>query len=373
MSKATEKLKPIPADRTVTFYSPVEGEEVMVRTGIQENPLSYIHSLLYSGMSKFAFSGKQEREDMVSKISKKLFRAPDEKTWFNTVPSARDAIVKNFQYHITFFYNTIDSDRSSDKSKKMKEFFRSVVKDTTMLEFYKVICELIPYDSLGNIYKSFAEEIGGIDFSDWKDVAYKFFNNVLKKDQDFAEVSEERKKYVKKLVKHLVTKALNNSKSIAHQLYTDSLKENLKPSEKNFGHIADLLERDIYVIDHSTRMLCEFSPKHPKRRTSILAMSFNRGEHFEPVGILLPGNRVQRELGVDEEIVDKFYLMTTDPYQARENYPELRLDRFGNSPVKRSPAKSPEGSVVSSINSEEWSEDESDIVGTGSETEEEDF
>ena len=83
-------------------------------------------------------------------------------------------------------------------------------------------------------------------------------------------------------------------------------------------------------------------------------------EHYEIVGKLLPGNRVQREFSYDDTIIKKMYEFLCNPEKISESYPELS-EYISDKKVK---SRSRSRSRSRSKSPEDYDDDEELEVGT---------
>ena len=54
MSTQFSKLKILPVDKTVVFWSPIEGDDVLIRTGTIPDGSCFFHSLLHAYSKEYA-------------------------------------------------------------------------------------------------------------------------------------------------------------------------------------------------------------------------------------------------------------------------------------------------------------------------------
>ena len=116
----------------------------------------------------------------------------------------------------------------------------------------------------------------------------------------------------------------------------------------------------MYFLDGTSRLPYNTCPTtaNIKSRKSMVVLWVG-GNHYEIVGRLLPGNRIQREFPADDELINRIRTFLTDPGKIKELYPDLEqyLPRgyHTESPKRRSARMS-----GSSKEAEEDSDDDSD-------------
>ena len=62
MAVVSNNLKILSPNKTVVFYSPIEGDDILVRTGILEDECNFLHCILYSYSSDYINMEEKERK-----------------------------------------------------------------------------------------------------------------------------------------------------------------------------------------------------------------------------------------------------------------------------------------------------------------------
>lgn len=105
---------------------------------------------------------------------------------------------------------------------------------------------------------------------------------------------------------------VNNLKNISDQVDTYTI-----------GLISDRFNRDVYFIDANTRMPYQTSDTNNiKNRKSLIVIWIDQN-HYEIVGKLLTGNRIQREFEPDDPLIKKINMILFQPQYIKKTYPEL--------------------------------------------------
>lgn len=73
------RLSILPVNKTVVFYSPIEGRDVLVRTGTIGEGSCLFHSILHSYSKEYILLDKKGRIKLVSKLRKNLSEKLDKK------------------------------------------------------------------------------------------------------------------------------------------------------------------------------------------------------------------------------------------------------------------------------------------------------
>lgn len=293
-------LTPINVNKTVVFYSPFESEEdVLVRTGVIESDNPLLHAVLHAYSKTYAKADKTKR----LKIVKKLMKETTEKNPLDNIKEFYDYI-KNLQGE-----NGIAKD---------------IIKKEADIEIYKIISELIPIKDI--------DEIIFRNLKKKPDIALVYSNEI------FSQLGIDTKK-----------------KNYCTEKFVDLIEASFNNKKEKRDIFEDKIGKDIFIFDSTSRIPIE--AKNLKGRKSILVMKFNNG-HYEIIGKLLPGNKIQRVFSIDDSIIKKVRMYISDREAFDKHYPEISdtLEDYCNSgidspstssdteedqPVKREPTSIP--------------------------------
>jgi hypothetical protein len=270
-------LTPISVNKTVVFYSPFESDEdVLVRTGVIESEDALLHAVLHAYSKTYAKADKSKR----LKIVKKLMKETKEK---NPLDNIRE------------FYDYIKNQKGDNTIAK------DIIKKEADIEIYKIISELIPI----------------------KDIDEVIFKN-LKKNPDIALV------YANEIFSQLGIDT--KKKNYCTEKFVDLIESSFKNKKQKGDILEDKVGKDIFIFDSTARIPIE--AKNLKGRKSILVMKFDNG-HYEVIGKLLPGNKIQRVFSIDDSIIKKVRMYTSDRESFDKNYPEISdtLEDYCNSGI----------------------------------------
>lgn len=148
MTETLSKLKILPQSKTVVFYSQVEGEDVLVRTGVIDSDDSLLHCLVHSISKEYVSMNEEEKNDVVYKLKKSIFSNNYTETQYND-------LILEFEKKIIFilenFYKFINSENDA-KGTTTKKVIKNVIgSDKSKFEYFNVIIQLISLESFKNI------------------------------------------------------------------------------------------------------------------------------------------------------------------------------------------------------------------------------
>uniref|UniRef100_A0A6C0EM20 OTU domain-containing protein n=1 Tax=viral metagenome TaxID=1070528 RepID=A0A6C0EM20_9ZZZZ len=368
------KLSILPPNKTVVFYSPIEGRDILVRTGTIGEGSCFFHALLHSHSREYVRLDKKGRMKLVAKLRSSLADKLDRKRWeeISSGLVAKIPFQENINEILHDFYRHIEKERSG-KSKMGRNLIRSIIHNDNDKQAYQIICELITMEDfekelLPKIHDKCAEnkitECKETIVKDVCDYGQKVFDKIGKT------VDENRKNFCVKKIETMIRKTVNEADNAAFKDYLSNLKDaSVSVDTYTIGLISERFNRDIYFIDARTRMPYRVGgDENIKSRKSIIVMWVG-GVHYEIVGRLLGKDRIQREFHDDDPLIKRINTYLFHPDLVAEQYPALipylpknHRDRLGFTSDSRS-----EGDYESSSEEEESDEsDESDEERTRS-------
>lgn len=284
-------LSQLPENKTSVFYSPLEGRDVLVRTGMPDHGNSFVRSFLHAYSKDFSEKSSKEKDAILAKIMKKLT-----KNFGREDQSSRAILRDKFMSILRTFYSEILGDRQDG------EISRKLVRNDKDLSAYSIVCEALPLEQV---------EEGVI-----KDVFDGTENGTFLRDRLISRVGD----FIEDSLKGMGGDKVEDQKiKFCVERYTDAVKESFKVAEKYiskkskgqaFGESTDarLVEavskefgRDIYLLDSKTRRVFSMGVE-PQGRKSIVILWLG-GIRYEVVGKLLEKNRIQRQFDADDPFI----------------------------------------------------------------------
>ena len=346
-----KELKEIACNKCVVFYSPVEGEDVCVRTGTISDSQKFLHSIFHAYSSEYVGLGEIKRAKFVQKFKKNILKQIDTNAWENsndciiTIKNTINEIFKSFYEYI--INKNLDLEKSHLKI--LNDILHSPNNSTKKI---KIIMKIISYnDMCYEIIEKAYEKIYDNDLDLFcKEVYNNILNCVTKSHLLKKSNIEKKRKFVfevQTLFKHIFDIAF----TISFEKYMNNLNDNDIENNKNYlDVISSNIKRNIYFINCKTRLPYKVLKREQMNyNKSIIVLSLENG--YESTGILLQGNKIKREFTSEDKIIKTIDNFVYEPESIKKNYPELLqfLDKkyrrnISFSPsYKRSPEKSPEG------------------------------
>jgi hypothetical protein len=311
-------LKTLPVNKTVVLFSPVEGDDVLTRTGVSNNSSLY-HSILYATSSEYVRMDEKGRDHFVKKLKLSLKDCLSIEDWSAIKGSTRQFLTK-LHFILLNFYRFVQEDPKA-KGKSTRKVVKQLVSGKAdKMEYYNLLSQLIPFtffetkilkDSLRS--KQSLEEIK----KDILKTCTKYYNSI----DEIKYLEEDKAEFFLKLLLDMLNTIFKEAEYSAHKLFVTTLAESTKVSFLLIHLLSQKLQRDIYIIDSSSRMPIN-DPELIQKRRSIVLLSHDHN-YFEVVGKLHTGNKVQRDFSPEEMFISKFYTFVCEPRKIESLYPEL--------------------------------------------------
>jgi len=305
------KLAPLPPNKTVVFYSPIEGDDVLVRTGIK---VDFLHILLSTNPQYLKLDSKK-CEKIIRKFDTKIQEKLSNDTWDD---ASRTIAFK------TLFYEKID-ETFNDFYRKPDSIEEKFHMNSTSKEITSVMRDLIPVDVYNNILSQNEDHMGESSISDSKEILIDQYMNKIDEIMmtSLASLDNAKKKACLDTMETLFENILNICEKAVHKKFLKKSKHSseLEVTPKSVEVISDCLKRNIYFLDSSSRMPYMFGNKQ-KDRKSVILISLN-DTRYEVVGRLLPDQVVQREFKDGDVLIKKINFILFEPEKIKNMYPEL--------------------------------------------------
>ena len=316
----------LPPNKTVVFRTPIEGEDVIVRTGCSSELSSFFQCVLHS----YSNSMKEKtRMKHLRIFQERLEGKKDRESWekmddgFIAKTAFKEKIIDIMLNCYRFFKNDPKA-RGNATHRVIKNL---VGEDEKLFESYKIITEIIP------LTKGFEEKIiskaydksKGQKIFMLKQAIIKNADSYVKKTKEVVYLSKNKSKYVRELVNKFVTEVLKEAEEEAFKSFVDSF-ENLESDTDadTICNISNQFNCDIYMISAKTRMpyLSPQTLDNLKGRKSIMVLCINK-DQYEILGKLLPGNSIQREFEKSDPIISKIHTFLVNPEKVSKEFNDL--------------------------------------------------
>lgn len=329
MAKQVNKLKMIAPNKTVVFWSPVEGDDVLVRTGTIGEGSCFFHSLLYGFSKEYVSMDDDGRKKFVRRLRASMAGKVNKQSWEEIGGGliAKIPFQENVNYILlnVYLFLTNNTNSKGRSTKKVMKKLLQTNEDNT--EVYTLLTELIPLEKGFEqiILPEAYSQTEKLNINACKNAIIKRSIKFLYKKSEIKLLDEKKAKYIENCLHKLLKEILDEAEESAFQNYVKGL-ENVSEEVDTYtiGLISDRFNRDIYIIDGKTRLpYNNSSTSHTLKGRKSLIVLWIGDNHYEIVGRLLPGNRIQREFSHTDPIIHKLYTFLVKPNEIPEKYPEL--------------------------------------------------
>lgn len=364
MNKQHAELNILPVNKTVVFYSPIEGNDVLVRTGTVGDGSCFFHCVLHAFSKEYPILDAKGRAKLVKKLHSSLSSKLDRQRW----DEISDGLVAKipFQEHLkdalTDFYNHVSKGKVG-KTSIGRNLIREIYNDKNKGVF-EIIQEILPLTHLETTllpkcYDSCADE----KLEKCKrEITKQSVEHIEKELKKFGSgIGDDKRKYCIDKGKTLFLTAVNEAEEYAYRDYTKNLDDNTVLVDPfSIELVSNRFNRDLYFIDSKTRMPYKLGSEKNIRKRKSMILIFLNSDHYEVVGRLLPGNKIQREFEPDDPIIRRIYTFLYNSEKISSRYPELtpylRNKKSSSSEREYSRSKSTEEDSESNSSDDESSQ-----------------
>jgi hypothetical protein len=347
-SQQLSKLSVLPLNKTVVFYSPVEGRDVLVRTGTLSEGNSFVHAIFHAYSKDYAQMEKKGRTKLVSKFYSKISDKFISKRWedASTGVVAQVPFQENISSLLADFYRSLENKEC--KTKEAKKMCKNLLTDKKDTEAYQILCEIVPLEDIEKkVLPPAYEKCGEQPISKCREIVREELRTLLDNalNKLGKALDKTKGKFLTDKMVALCDAVTENAEQMAYKIFSKGLKDvTISVDPFTIGILAEKFNRDIYFIDSRTRMRVG-------------------GFHYEIIGKLLPGNRIQRQFEQDDPLIKRINTFLYRPEVLSEQYPNLvpyltkeerakiGLDRSKSESPSKSSAKSHSKSPESSKSS----------------------
>jgi hypothetical protein len=333
------ELKILPVNKTVVFNSPIEGDDVLVRTGIITEGHSYFHAILHGYSKDYVYMNKKDRINFVRKLRASMVGRIDKESW----EEMGGGIIAKVPFQemlskVLFNFEKFLNDKEQKiKGRATRKTVKILITNDEELEVYKIIISLVPISKiidtiLSKAYNKGEDKLIKDNINLIIEEGQNYFNNL----EEIKLINKEKREYLRNVFSIFL-------KVICNEAYKETFKEYVKGLENtkedidtySIDFISERFDRNIYFMNDSNRLPTNnlFVENTIKNRKSIILICVSK-KHYEVVGRLLPGNKIQREFDYDDPLIKKINMFLQNPEKIRYEYPDLQ-EHLSTSPLRK--------------------------------------
>lgn len=335
MKKSQHKINTIsilPMNQTVVFYSPIEGKNILVRTGTIANNDSFYHSLLHGYSKEYIAMNRENREKFIETLKVSLSNKMTKGRWVELSNSltAKLSFQENIVSILSDFYKFL---KYQNKTKQVCQVIKKCIrknKEDKDKKMFLLISEAVPLEYFEKyILSSAFDKCANLLISKCKDIiihkSIKYFSNILRKMQKTHNLSLKQTKYYILHFTNLINSVVDQAEELSYDEYIKNISNTpVTVDEYTTKIISQRFKRNIYFINSKSRIPYKISEKSvcDTKQKSIILLWIG-GNHYEIIGKLLPGNKVCREFDFNEPLIQTIHTFLENPNKIPKQYPNL--------------------------------------------------
>lgn len=303
MAIVTNSLKVLPSDKTVVFYSPIEGDDIMVRTGMIEDKCNFLHAILYSYSSDYTNMEDKEKKRFVKRLRASMAGVIDKNNWRKNPLLCHSLFCNILNGVLEDVYNYIENSSDEFNYPKEVEALSKLVLTKDRIKVYSLISKFIPLKVLLNITENIEENSRDLAIKPLKKVILDNISDLLLSHSTVSKAKKEKKEYLNKKLKVLYQTIFKIVEEVAFNKYIKELeKQSEIVDEFCMDYATEKFDRNIYFINKDRLPDTTFQKYNKYNRKCIVVLRLDEN-HYEILGKLLPDNYVQREFDFDDPII----------------------------------------------------------------------
>lgn len=319
MDKNINDLEISEIGKSVVFYSPLEGENILVRTGISKDK-NFISAVLYASSKNYADLNHIQRHNITQKLNDEIFAKICKTNWNeNQNDLTNKFFIKEKLVDVTMkIYACIFGKKKSEVINVL------LLNNENNIEMYKIIAEIFPEKIfIKSIVSSFDsdEDINVIKKQTISKMKSQF-NNLLVEYEDV--LPKDKKIFCVSKFEDLIKNTIKISEELAYKNYVKNLqKTDIFPTPESVDLISNKINKNIYFLNGKDRLPCKIFDKDNSEGKNTIVLIKIKDDHYEVVGKLLKGNKIQRIFDSKEDFYQKIYSLLYDHSYVKHNFPHL--------------------------------------------------
>jgi len=323
----------LPENQTVVFYTPLKGNDVLVRTGTIGEGSCLFHSVLLAHSSEYQALSHDRRREFVQKLRSSMSRGVSKGDWERLGDGmvSRVPFQEKMREMMGEIYTTVPfgGDGLSSLGHSARKVLSEILVDSRARKICRLISDLVPYEEgfeqtiFPNTAKGCENDTG---VGRWGKIMKQETFKYMATRPELQGVPDDKLVSLKNGVFVLVNTMVKEAEHSVYKKYKSTLKDTAEDVDQQLIQlVSERFDRDIYFVDGNTRMPYknDFScTDNIKGRRAIIILWVD-SVHFEVIGRLLPGNRVQRDFGPDDPLIKKLRTFLCEPGKVASKYPEL--------------------------------------------------
>lgn len=268
----------------------LDSDATFIRSGTIANGSCFFSAVLQAYSHQFTRLQVAEQKEYIDKLRKKLAAELSLESWMSLSCGVISSILiqKELNSNICkYFEDTYDFKDVSEVDLQYLQVLKDVI---TQQQFESLLLPEIYSEGDPLKYKTRS-----------RGVCTKY----LLESKDIEHLDTPRKTKLTQILVELLENLIDASIDNSYETYKDELTDSGASVDVYLiTYLMNVFDRDIYFINSKNREPYVFGDNPYKDRKSIILLWFEAG-HYEVIGRLLEGNRIQREFEPDDPLIAK--------------------------------------------------------------------
>ena len=253
MKKASD-LKILPVNKTVVFTSPLEGDDVLVRTGTIKEGSCFFHAILHAYSKEYTFMSKSDRMKYIRRIRASMSGKIDKETWEEMAGGVIAKVPFLEMVHKILLNFDLFLSESNDKirGRATRKTIKLLVTNDSELEVYKIISSLVPVTKhwLIKYYLIYIKNQTLLKIKDTINLMIEDSSSYFTDLEEIKAVDNNKKEYLLNIFKIYLKVVCNEAYKETYKNYIKGV-ENTKEDIDSYSiqFISERFDRDLYFIN----------------------------------------------------------------------------------------------------------------------------
>jgi hypothetical protein len=345
----SKHLNELPSNKTVVFYSPIEGPDVLVRFGTPNNNLSLFHAILNGCSKEYAKLDSEGKMKLSEKYSKDINDLLYKKQWEEEVSKNKESFQNNINDILCDFYKYVTKDEKC-RHNSTKDIIDNIGKN---IESYKIISELVKLENFENdILPAAYEKCKSKSLEMCKKIIIEETNTFCQQifDSMGDSLDEPRKKFCMDKISNLISQIIEQSDKKSYKKYLRSFRDrSLLMDSYTADILCETFNCNIYFLNYKNRMPHKIQDTQGTKENSIVLLQFEN--HYETVGKLLENKKIQRKFNNEDSLISIITTFLYKPRNIAKKYPHLIKSSYNSNSSSNDSEEEPDDKMKSSRSS----------------------
>ena len=300
-------MKLLEVGQSSPFTSRIEGKDVLLRIGVEQNENSFINACLCAYEPQFEKMSDAIKTKLIERVKASVIPVIHRRKWEQVYSETRykvafkETLLKEFET----FYNSYKNDIKLSKND---------------IEYFDVILQIIKLSDIKTFVASLENNDNSLPIY-IKASRIKFINHCK---TILSKIKIDEQKLLKCLNKmeSVYSDRISNIQENMFESFRSKQSNTIELTDKYLAEVSNAINRDIYILnakDNENRLPIQGGEM--KRRKSLILICHGAGK-YEPVGKLM-NNEIIFDLYHQDPLIKRIYTFVYEPEKIADLYPNL--------------------------------------------------